>query len=263
MPGKFTIDFAGKCIIVTGGNRGIGYAFSKACASAGAKVAIIYRSSKDAENVASKLSQEFSVESKAYKCDVGDENQVIKTFKQIDDDLGPVTGLIANAGVSVVKPALELTADDFEKVFNVNVLGVFNAAKAAAKLWTERKYQGGSIVITSSMSSQIINKVGEASPLTQLFYNASKGAVSNLTKGLAAEWANHSIRVNALSPGYVNTDQTSGMDKKVRDFQAQSLPLGRFAEPHEMAGQALLLLSDHASYMTGGEYFVDGGHLIW
>jgi NAD(P)-dependent dehydrogenase (short-subunit alcohol dehydrogenase family) len=96
-----------------------------------------------------------------------------------------------------------------------------------------------------------------------VFYNSSKAAVSNLTKGLAAEWAPLGIRVNALSPGYVNTDQTSHMAKDVRDYQAHSLPLKRFAEPHEMTGQALLLLSDHASYMTGQEYFVDGGQLIW
>ncbi|KIJ92323.1 hypothetical protein K443DRAFT_125986 [Laccaria amethystina LaAM-08-1] len=83
-------------------------------------------------------------------------------------------------------------------------------------------------------------------------------AVSNLTKGLAAEWSSQGVRVNAMSPGYVNTNQTSHMEKNTRGFQARSLPLGRFAEPDEIPGQALLLLSDHASYMTGGEYFVDG-----
>lgn len=77
-------------------------------------------------------------------------------------------------------------------------------------------------------------------------------------KGLAAEWAPYGIRVNALSPGYVNTDQTSGMDAKVREYQAANVPLKRFAEPHEMTGQCVLLLSDWATYMTGGEYFVDG-----
>lgn len=135
----------------------------------------------------------------------------------------------------------------------------------------------------------------------KVFYNSSKAAVSNLTKGLATEWAEYGIRVNAVSPGYgeqiqiyllmrywetmiltyliiVNTDQTSVMDPKIRDFQAKSVPLGRFAEvgrilyiaatnhaeiisfsqPNEMTGQALLLLSDHASYMTGSEYFIDG-----
>jgi len=259
----FALDFTNKCIVVTGGNRGIGYAFSRAVAQAGARVAIIYRSSKDADDVASKLGKEFGVQTKAYKCDVADADLVVKTLETIDNELGPINGLIANAGVSVVKPALELTSEDFSKVFNVNVLGVFNTARAAAKLWIDRKHAGGSIVITSSMSSRIINQTAPNQALTQVFYNSSKGAVSNLTKGLAAEWAGEKIRVNALSPGYVNTAQTSVMAKSIRDHQAQNLPLGRFAEPHEMAGQALLLLSENASYMTGGEYFVDGGQLIW
>ncbi|PFH46256.1 hypothetical protein AMATHDRAFT_77751 [Amanita thiersii Skay4041] len=258
----FTIDFAKKCIVVTGGNRGIGYAFSRAVASAGANVAVIYRSSKDAPQVAEKIGKEFGVKAKAYQCDVSDTELVVKVMKEIDGELGPITGLIANAGVSVPKPALELTKNDFNVVYEVNVFGVFNTARAVTKLWLERGYKG-SIVITASMSSQIINQSGQNKPLAQVFYNSSKAAVSNLVKGLAAEWAPHGIRVNALSPGYVKTDQTSHMDKKILDYQARSLPLGRFAEPEEMTGQAILLLSDHASYMTGGEYFVDGGQLIW
>lgn len=259
----FSIDFTGKCIIVTGGNRGIGRAISEACAQAGARVAVIYRGSKDAVDVAEQIGKENNVKCKAYQCDVSDADLVTKTFKQINDELGPVTGLVANAGVSVVKPALELTKGDFDKVFTVNVLGVFNAARAAAKLWVDSKYQGGSVVITSSMSSQIINSIAAGKPLTQVFYNSSKAAVSNLTKGLAAEWAQYGIRVNAVSPGYVETDQTSGMEQSIRDHQASGLPLGRFSKPHEMAPQALLLLSDHASYMTGQQYFVDGGQLIF
>ncbi|EGO01343.1 hypothetical protein SERLA73DRAFT_72290 [Serpula lacrymans var. lacrymans S7.3] len=261
-PKGFVFDFSDKCIIVTGGNRGIGYAFSRAMAQAGARVAIIYRSSKDAPEIAEKLSKEFDVKIKAYQCNVSDAEKTTETFSTIDKELGPVTGLIANAGVSVVKPALELNSEDFQQVFNVNVLGVFNSAQAAAKLWVHSK-RGGSIVITSSMSSQIINQVAPNKALTQVFYNSSKGAVSNLAKGLAAEWAQYNIRVNTVSPGYVNTDQTAHMDKKIREHQASNLPLGRFAEPHEMAGQAILLLSDHGSYMTGAEYFVDGGQLVW
>ncbi|EMD36981.1 hypothetical protein CERSUDRAFT_114883 [Gelatoporia subvermispora B] len=259
----FSINLAEKCVIVTGGNRGIGLAISQACARAGARVAIIYRSSKDAEKVAEGIAKDTGARCQAYQCDVSDSELVTKTFKKIDSEMGPVTGLVANAGVSVVKPALELTKDDFEKVYNVNVLGVFNAARAAAELWIKHKHQGGSIVITSSMSSRIINQLGTGKPLTQVFYNSSKAAVSNLVKGLAAEWAHNDIRVNAVCPGYVETDQTSGMDQKIRDYQAGHLPLGRFAKPHEMAPMALLLLSEHASYMTGQEYFVDGGQLVY
>ncbi|PPQ65924.1 hypothetical protein CVT24_011257, partial [Panaeolus cyanescens] len=246
-----------KCIIITGGNRGIGYAFTRAVAKAGGNIAIIYRSSKDAEQVAEKVSQEFGVKAKAYKCDVSNYNLVEETFAGIDKEMGLVTGLIANAGVSVVKPATELTYEDFRYVYDVNVFGVFNSARALASIWKPRKH-AGSIIITSSMSSHIINQSARNKPLTQVFYNSSKAAVTNLTKGLAAEWAPFNIRVNAISPGYVNTDQTSHMDKAVRDFQAGSLPLGRFAEPDEMTGQALLLLSDYASYMTGTEYVIDG-----
>jgi len=153
-------------------------------------------------------------------------DHVTKTFDQIEKDLGEIHGVVANSGISIVKPALELTADDFNKVFGVNVLGVFQTCQAAAALWIKRK-QPGSIVIVSSMSSQIVN-----SPLTQCFYNSSKGAVSNLGRCLAAEWApnqvgfessamvlvgselcsllsNSQIRVNMLSPGFIKTAQTS------------------------------------------------------
>lgn len=258
----FTINFSKKTIIITGGNRGIGYAFTRSVAAAGANVAVIYRSAPDAVEVVEKIGKEFGVKAKAYKCDVSNTDLVKKTIHQIDQEMGSVVGLIANAGVSVVKPAVELSHDDFNYVYDTNVFGVFNTSRALADLWIQRKAKG-SIVVTSSMSSQIINVTDVASPLTQVFYNSSKAAVSNLVKGMAAEWAQYGIRVNTLSPGYVNTDQTKHMDKKVREYQARQLPLKRFAEPEEMTGQALLLLSDYASYMTGGEYFVDGGQLIY
>jgi len=258
----FTIDFKGQTIIVTGGNRGIGYELSRGVATAGANVAIIYRSSKDADEVAEKIAKEFGVKVKAYQCDVSKADLVTQVFKRIDDELGPVTGLVANAGVSVVKPATELTQEDFNYVYGVNVLGVFNTSNAAAKLWISRKSKG-SIVVNASMSSQIINQSAQNISLTQVFYNSSKAAVASVAKGLAAEWAQHGIRVNSVSPGYVNTDQTAHMDPKFREFQAAGIPLKRFAEPEEIVGQTVLLLSDHASYQTGGEYFVDGGQLIW
>ncbi|KAI7951167.1 hypothetical protein MJO28_006851 [Puccinia striiformis f. sp. tritici] len=243
-------------LYVTGGNRGIGLALSQACADAGAAVGIIYNSAQDAPDRAAEIAKKYGVKCRAYQCDVGNQEKVNQVFRKINSELGPVTGLIANAGISVVKDALEYTREDFTKVFDVNVFGVFNSAQAMARIWTESGFKKGSIVITSSMSSQICNR-----PLTQCFYNSSKAAVSNLGKCLAAEWADKSIRM--LSPGYVKTDQTSNMDASLRDFQADGIPLKCFAEPEEMAGQAILLLSAKASYMTGGEYFVDGGNLVW
>ena len=200
---KTVVDFANTTTIVTGGNRGIGRAISETVAKAGGNVAIIYNSAKDAEEVAAQIAKEHNVKVQAWQCDVGNQDKVKSTFKEIDEKMGPVTGLVANAGVSVVKDALEMTKEDFSFVYDVNVFGQFSCAQAIANLWVEKKYTKGSIVLTSSMSSQIVNK-----GIHQVFYNSSKAAASSIVKQLAVEWAEHGIRVNALCPGYVATDQT-------------------------------------------------------
>lgn len=129
---------------------------SEACAEAGANVAIFYRSHPDAEKSAAKVASKYNTKVKAYKCDVGDSALVKKTIEQASKDLGtPIGGLLANAGVSVVKPALELSAEDFNYVYNTNVLGVFNTCQAIAAHWVENGYKKGSIVVTSSMSSSV------------------------------------------------------------------------------------------------------------
>lgn len=121
---------------------------------------------------------------------MGNQELVRATFETIEQELGEVTGVVANAGVAVPKPALEYTHEEFSKTFDVNVFGVFNACQAAARHWVERK-RPGSIVIVASMSSQIVN-----APLKQCFYNSSKAAVAQLGRCLAWEWAEHKIRVN-------------------------------------------------------------------
>ncbi|KAI6143699.1 hypothetical protein BKA82DRAFT_4331165 [Pisolithus tinctorius] len=237
---------------------GIGLAYSCAAAHAGANVALIFRCDKAVEEIQKKYK---NVKVKAYQCDVSDVEATNKTFHQIDQEMGNLSGLMANAGRSVVKPAMELTEEDFRVVFGTNVLGVFNSCRAAAKIWQE-SHRSGSIVITGSMSAQIINQAATNKPLTQAFYNSSKAAVVNLTKGLAAEWAPR-VRVNCISPGYVDTDQTRHMDKNIIKHQEENVPLRRFAEPREISSQAIFLLSDLASYMTGSDVVLDGGQLIW
>lgn len=258
MPVSF--DFSGQCVIVTGGNRGIGFAISNAVAKAGGNVAIIYRSSKDAHDVAEKLAKEHGVKVQAWQCDVGDADLVKKTFKEIDEKMGPIQGLVANAGVSIVKPALEMTKEDFSYVYDTNVFGQFVCAQVIAQLWKDKDYKKGSIVLTSSMSDQIVNK-----GITQVFYNSSKAAASSIVKQLAVEWAPIGIRVNALCPGYVATDQTSHMDPKLLAWQKKELvPLGRFSTPDEQSWMVLLLLSEEAGgYCTGQQYYVDGGAQAW
>ncbi|KAF8583211.1 NAD(P)-binding protein [Ramaria rubella] len=241
----FTLDYSTKTFVVTGGNRGIGLAISRAIAETGGNLAIIYRSSSDAHQVAENIAKEFGVIVKAYQADVSDLKRVREVFAQIDKDLGTISGVVANAGVAIVKPALDIEGrEEFDFMYNTNVLGVFNTAQTAAKHWISRGFKHGSIVV--------------------VFYNSSKAAVSSLAKGLAAEWATHNIRVNIISPGYVATEQSGVHPQEVRDFQAASIPLGRYSEPKEHTAQVLLLLSpEHSSYTTGSEIFVDGGFLIY
>jgi len=253
-------DFAKRAYIVTGGNRGIGHAISTAIAKAGGNVAVIYRSAKDAEEVTAKLASDHGIKAKAYQCDVGQEDKVEQTFKQIKEDFGTINGVVANAGVSIVKDATEMKYEDYKFVYDANVFGQFNCAKFAAKQWIADGFKEGSIIFVSSMSSQIVNR-----GIHQVFYNSSKAAASSIVKQLAVEWADHGIRINALCPGYVATDQTSHMDPKLLSWQKKELvPLQRFSEPHEQTGMVLLLLDPvMAAYMTGTEYFVDGGAQAW
>jgi sorbose reductase len=218
-------------------------------------VLTVYHSAKDAEDVAKEMAAQYKTTVEAWKCDVSDQEAVKRTFTEINEKLGPVHGVVANAGVSVVKPSLEMSKKDFSFVFDVNVWGQFTTACAAAELFQKTGYKQGSIVLTSSMSSQIVNR-----GIKQVFYNSSKAAASNMVKSLAVEWAPEHIRVNALCPGYTATDQTSHMDPKLLEWQKKELvPMGRFSEPHEQGAMAVFLLSEYSSYCTGTEFFVDGG----
>lgn len=165
----YQVDLSGGVVIVTGGNRGIGLAMSKAVASTGADVAIVYRSHPQADEAAKKVAEEFGVRVKAFQCDVGDSEAVVNTIEKIAS-FGKITGLMANAGVSVVKSAFELTAKDFDFIYKTNVLGVFNITSTVAKHWVQTGFKEGAIVVTSSMSSNLYNQKGLNQPLTQAFY---------------------------------------------------------------------------------------------
>ena len=243
----FSIDFKGQTVIVTGGNRGIGWAISEALADAGASVAIVYRGSKDAPEKAKGLAEKYKVNVEAFQCDVSDEASVEKVFKEIDShkSFGNITGLVANAGVAIPKPALELTLKDFRKTYDVNVFGVFAASKAAAKIFIEHKTKG-SIVVISSMSSRIVNNQGLGEPLTQVFYNSAKHAVSGLTKCLAAEWIQYGIRVNAVvRPSGMRTDDAGPRLRQHRADEQQPAEHPRL--PSERSPDEALLRAARAS----------------
>ncbi|KAK4685684.1 hypothetical protein P7C73_g4456, partial [Tremellales sp. Uapishka_1] len=256
----WNIDLSGKTIIVSGGNRGIGQAISHQCAQAGAHVAILYRSSEDAPEIAKGIAEKYDVRCQAFKCDVSDQKQIHDLVRQIYHDLGPVGGMICNAGVLVSKPAMEMTKEDFDEQFHTNVWGVFNCAQAAASLWKEHDYKDGRIVFVSSVAATIVNRDGNA-----CFYSPTKGALSMLSKSLAVEWADQGILVNNISPGFVDTDMnasiTQDADKK-KEVESR-IPLKRFSNPDEQAGMAVFLLSEYATYATGTEMILDGGEHIW
>ncbi|ORX36507.1 putative NADP-dependent mannitol dehydrogenase [Kockovaella imperatae] len=254
------IDLSGKCIVVTGGNRGIGLGISRDCAKAGANVAVIYRQSPSAPQVAEDISKEFGIQCKAYQCDVTDAKAVQTTIDAAIKDLGPLGGVVCNAGMQVSRPALEMTKDDYERQMNGNTWGVFTVAQAAAKIWVEQKYKQGRIVFINSMSATIAND-----GTTQCFYNASKGALTSLARCLAMEWAEHGILVNSLSPGFVDTDMNQGLrdDPERKKYYEKKVMLGRISDVEEQAGLAIFLLSPYASYITGADYIVDGGVTAW
>ncbi|KAN0062089.1 hypothetical protein ACQY0O_005606 [Thecaphora frezii] len=238
----FTINFNNNLFVVTGGNRGIGLAISTAIAAAGGNVAILYRSSSNAHHVAQQLATTYNVSVQAFQCDVSIMSNVRNTIALVVEKMGNIAGCVANAGVATVKPAIEIEdREEFDYMFGTNVLGVFNTAQTVARHWIETGYKKGSIVIISSMSSQIYNQVGLNQPLCHVFYNSSKAAVSSLGKNLAAEWSKYGIRVNMVSPGYVRTEQSGVHPEEARRFQAASVPLERVSGGFTVFNYLILL----------------------
>jgi NAD(P)-dependent dehydrogenase (short-subunit alcohol dehydrogenase family) len=198
--------------------------------------------------------------------------------QEIADAEGRMDGLIAAAGIQQETSALEYTAEDANRMFEVNITGVFMCAQAVAKQMI-RFGKGGSIVMIASMSGSIANRVGRllhASPwlqLTRVFkglicpaYNASKAGVIQLGRNLASEWGMHNIRVNTISPGYIVTAMVEELfvkyPERKADWPTQNM-LGRLSKPREYRGAAVFLISDASSFMTGADLKIDGGHSAW
>ncbi|KAJ9098112.1 hypothetical protein QFC21_004441 [Naganishia friedmannii] len=260
----FSIDFTGKNYIVTGGNRGIGLAITRSIVSAGGNVAILYRSSASAPQVAEGLEKDFpGVKVKAYQCDVTDQKRVGEVFRIVGEEFvgGIVHGVVANAGVAIVRDALEIGQEEFDCMYPSACRDLSYHADLVLLSSSHVQDERTGCILHSASSGENMDRKGVQA--RQVFYNSSKAAVSSMSKALAAEWAPHGIRVNIVSPGYVATEQSGVHPKDVREFQSASVPLGRYSEPAEQTPQVLLLLSEVSSYQTGSEVFVDGGYLIW
>jgi NAD(P)-dependent dehydrogenase (short-subunit alcohol dehydrogenase family) len=240
----------GKVAVVTGGYQGIGKVVAGYLADAGADVAIFDLA--DASAVAAGIASEYGVRAKAYLCDVTDPEAVRASIAAAAADFGGLDVLFNNAGICIHRDALDVSPEQWLKVIDVNLNGVFYVAREFAR-YLVADGRGGSIVNTASMSGSIVNV-----PQGQASYNASKAAVKHLTKSLAVEWAKKGIRVNSISPGYIRTEMTGNVRQDWQDLWVSSIPFGRMGTPEELAGAVIYLLSDASSYTSGHDLVIDG-----
>ncbi len=248
-------DLAGRTALVTGGNRGLGRAFALALAEAGADVAIAARDTERSEAVLAELADR-SVKSMAVTADITRREDVERMVSEMVDGLGRIDILVNNAGDCIHRPALDVPDEEWHRVIDVNLHGVWLCSTVAAPRMIA---QGGGVMVNiGSISSLIVNR-----PQWQPAYNASKAAVHHLTKSLAAEWAPHRIRVNALAPGYVKTEMAPVDRPEFRRHWIEDAPMQRYATPEEIAPSVVYLASDASSFMTGSVLVVDGGYTLW
>ena len=248
---KMRLD--GKKAFVTGGARGIGKSVATAFAEAGADVAIVDIDIEEAEKTAAWLAEETGVQTMAIRADVTSPDDVNAMIDAILEKLGRLDIAFCNAGICINVPAEEMTFEQWKKVTDINLTGVFLTAQAAGKVML--KQGSGSIINTASMSAHIVNV-----PQPQCAYNASKAGVIQLTKSLAIEWAKRGVRVNSISPGYIGTDlvlTNQNLIPLIEQWNAMA-PMGRLGRPDELQAICVYLAGDASSFTSGSDFVVDG-----
>lgn len=244
------MKFSRKNVLVTGGSRGIGAEICRTLALMGLKVWINYRSNQDiAQNLKEEIEQKGG-EAAIILFDASEEEAFTLALKTIQDSDGELGYLVNNAGITYDKLALRMSAEDFNKVINANLLSTFIGSREALKIMSKQRF--GSVVNISSI-------VGERGNLGQCNYAASKGGVIALTKSFAQEGASRNVRFNAITPGFINTDMTQALKNEVKAEYIKNIPLQRFGESQDVAYAVAYLLSDYASYVTGEVLKVNGG----
>jgi len=250
---KKLFSLEGKVVLITGGAQGIGKAVAEHMAAVGADLVILDQQVEKAQATADEIAKKYQRKVTAYGVDVTKPDQIAAAIEQADTEMGKLDLLFNNAGIVFQKPVIDLTPNEWTKVIDVNLNGVFFVAQAFGRYLIARG-KGGAIVNTASMSATIVNY-----PQQQASYNASKAGVVQLTKSLAVEWAEHGIRVNCISPGYIFTELTSFVRQDWQDGWKELTPIKRMGKPEELAGAVIYLLSDSASFATGTDLIIDGG----
>lgn len=240
-----------KVAVVTGGSRGIGKAIAEKFAAEGASVAILYSSNSASADAVVEEIRNAGGTAKAYQCHVENSDEVGKTIDEVVNDLGKIDILINNAGITRDKLLMMMKEEDFDDVISVNLKGAYNTMRKVCPMLARQRW--GRVINLSSIAG--IN--GNAG---QVNYSASKAGLIGITKSAAREFAGRGITVNAIAPGFVETDMT---EKFASDENVMKrIPVGRMGRPDEIASLALFLTSDAAAYITGEVIRIDGGLAI-
>ena len=247
------MHLTGKTAIVTGGSRGIGRAIALCLAEEGANVAVIYAGNTAAAEETQKAIAEKGGQAIAIQCDVANEDAVTAMMKQVKEQFGSIDILVNNAGITRDGLLMRMKTSDWQAVLDTNLTGTFFCTKAVTKIMM--KQRSGAIVNLTS----VVGLMGNAG---QANYAAAKSGIIGFTKSVAKELASRGIRVNAVAPGCIDTDMTAVLSDAVKDEMLKTIPLGRVAQPEEVAKAVLFLVSDCASYITGQVLNVDGGMVM-
>jgi NAD(P)-dependent dehydrogenase (short-subunit alcohol dehydrogenase family) len=252
---KFSLR--GDTALVTGAGQGIGRTYAHALAEAGASVAIVDINEKKSRAVADEI-EKIGCKSLAVVADVTNPKEVNRMIEKILDTWGKLTIGINNAGIGNWTSAEKITEEEWDKVMEVNLKGVFLCAQAEGRVMIPQKY--GKIINTASMSATIVNR-----PQTQAIYNSSKAGVVQLTRSLATEWIRYGINVNSISPGYIYTaliDENEEV-KKMVPFWVEHMPINRMGKVEDLEGAIVFLASRASDFMVGHDLIIDGGYTLW
>jgi 3-oxoacyl-[acyl-carrier protein] reductase len=243
-------DLSGKVAVVTGGSRGIGRAVSEALAAQGAHVVLTYVKGEEAARQAVDAIVARGGKAEALSFDVADMKATEDAIAAVAKRLGRLDILVANAGIAVDGLLLRVKEEDIDRVLAVNLKGAIASARAATKVMMRAR--AGRVIFLSS----IVGEIGNAG---QAVYAASKASLLGLAKTLAKEYASRGITVNAVAPGFVETDMTTGITGEMKTKMLEQIPLGRTGKPEEIAAAIVYLCSDEAAYVTGQTLRVNGG----
>lgn len=246
---RFSLE--GRVALVTGASSGLGERFARVLSAAGAKVALAARRGDRLIALAKEL-QDQGARALPVELDVADPQQAARCIEEVETELGALRVLINNAGIAKTAAALDTSLEDWDAVMDVNLRGAWLCAQAAGRAMAAHG-EGGSIVNIASI-------LGLGGTQGVPAYCSSKAAVLNMTRALAGEWARHGIRVNALAPGYIETDLNRAfLESEAGESLRKRIPQKRFGQPEDLDGPLLLLATDAGGFMTGSVLTVDGG----